>query len=340
MLCDLTGVVARSETTGLSIVVPAPGYGVGANALRIGGEAQFSLTVESDGKLVVDELIADFSAHPQPAGPISEGQVGGQSACTDYSYTNLYGKESDNRVWYYNNSRVRGGAGSSAASYYQQQIISGVVDLLAGYNDCGLPRNFAASQTYNGTTSMSGSAVGNGTCSGSDGYNIVDWGSIETSTTLAVACTYNINYLIGKEITGGDIKIDPEWSWLTGAVPSTCTSSYSLLAVMTHEWGHTFGLGHTPEPNVDHRQQTIVHSSLPARHSRRLLDEVTGLECLTHTVFARRLLRHGSRDRTSSGHSLLRRRMCVSTLSWPGLMPPSSARAFPQPVGHPIAERG
>jgi hypothetical protein len=80
-----------------------------------------------------------------------------------------------------------------------------------------------------------------------------------------------LNYLFGEEIQEADIRIDPEFDWLTGAVPSTCTYSFDLMAVMTHEWGHAYGLGHTPEPSAEHRQQTMNPYVTPCSTFQRTL---------------------------------------------------------------------
>lgn len=184
--------------------------------------------------------------------------VGGQPACNDTAFTDHGVKESDNRLWYYNRA-TNPALGTPAAAYHEQGVVSAVTNLVDGHNDCGLARGFRAFQTYMGDTSARSNISADSTCMGLDGTNVVDWGSVTGSTTLGLTCRYD--FLLDlpgyDEILEADIKIDNAHAYLSALPTSTCSSEFDVMALMTHEWGHAYGLGHTPEPAADHRQQTM-----------------------------------------------------------------------------------
>lgn len=260
--CDLTGRLVTND--GVGVFVPARGTGTVLTALRPNAaDGYLELRHEVDGtvRAVLEDGIHDEGTEAQSAGVVTQEMVGGQAACSDITWKDQGRKESDNRQWKYNRS-THPSPGSAAATYHEQSILNGVANVVSGFNDCGLQRNFRAYNTYNGDTLQRANINDDAKCASTfpDGQNIVNWGNLNGNDTLAVACTalaLRIGILgIRDEITETDIKIDTGFSWLTASPTSTCSYRFDLEAVMTHEWGHGYGLGHA-EPYSEHRQQTM-----------------------------------------------------------------------------------
>lgn len=79
-------------------------------------------------------------------------------------------------------------------------------------------------------------------CTGRDGINTRGWGP-GRDDRVAVACTWY--YLVSYETSESDHLYDTRDSWSAGG--STCLFAHDLQSVTTHEWGHTFGMGHVSE---------------------------------------------------------------------------------------------
>lgn len=263
--CDLTG--RRVAAGGLSVHVPSQGAGVLLSALGPRGEVSMTVKHQRNGALTAITEQEDGDAHSQLSsdGPVSETAAGGIPACTDIAWGDSGHKESDNRAWRYNRS-THASPGSTAATYHETAIRNGMANLVSGYNSCGLQRNFRAYNNYLGNTTYRANISNAPGCTTHDGRNTVNWGVLDGDTAtlqapLAVACTWLALGTgvagVRDEITEADVKINNRYSWLTAAPSSTCTRRWDVQSVMTHEFGHTYGLNHTPAPDTDHRQQTM-----------------------------------------------------------------------------------
>lgn len=151
------------------------------------------------------------------------------------------------------------------------------------YNAAGKPASLegdadaiaAAAQTWNSASSnfhfesLGTTDDGTGACStAGDGRNTVAWGPLE-GTLLAVTCSLFRND--GGPLstaTEFDMKLDPEWAWSTGS-PAT----FDLQSVVTHEFGHALGLGHSPDT------ASIMFADYPQNAIKRALtnDDRDGL---------------------------------------------------------------
>jgi hypothetical protein len=144
---------------------------------------------------------------------------------------------------------------------------------------CGLPDNVTASSSYQGLTntapgiSLAGGSI---SCASFDFNNVAGWADLPGSV-LGVACTWS---WIGGQAIDSDMLYDNSRSWYTGnTAPAGCGAQYSLRGVATHEFGHAYGLGHSPGDSCN---LTMYPATGPCNDGPRNfgLGDVIGLEGL------------------------------------------------------------
>lgn len=118
-----------------------------------------------------------------------------------------------------------------------------------GLNNCGfVTGSFMVAAHFRGNTSKSANVDRNGQCASSfpDGQNTVSWiaFSRKVPNLLSVTCWASSTFPNGtKNMTEADIAIGNERG-LVDKLPRKCANKYDLRSVLTHEWGHVFGLAH------------------------------------------------------------------------------------------------
>jgi hypothetical protein len=181
------------------------------------------------------------------------------TACTDGAYT-LEGFKVDRLMpFYYNGLGVPASVRTAALA----AVRGAVYTVATGANRCAARARLAVGASYSGVTRRTAQLTSAGKCSGNDGYNVVGWGTLPTGY-LAITCVY---YSAGK-VRNSDVLINTRYRWFTSR-PANCRNAYDLQSVLTHEQGHTFGLGHV-DPRV-HGTQTMATSMGPCDTSKRAL---------------------------------------------------------------------
>lgn len=142
--------------------------------------------------------------------------------------------------WYYNESSVsRSGLSVSATLADTRQASS---NMTLGINNCGYAEGaWRSKASFQGNTSRYANVDSAAHCTSRfpDGQSTVSWGTLP-SGTLAITCWHDIG---GNEISETDIQINA-YNGIVDTLPSGCTSQSDLQSVVTHEWGHAFGLSH------------------------------------------------------------------------------------------------
>jgi hypothetical protein len=219
------GAVAQSGDA--EVIVPAAGETVMAEALHEDGTAEV-LALETDERGDVWEYqmqnVDDSSAEPVP---LAAG------ACSDGAFTTLPWKWHSTFTWRF--------YAASTPSYLSPAAVEDTLraatdHITHSHNDCGLADRVSATHLYLGRSSQ---PVSNGgPCQGHNGVSNVGFGDLGPGI-LAVTCTY----ASGGRATESDLRINRAFRWYTHQ-PGGCFRQWSLSGVVTHERGHTFGLGH------------------------------------------------------------------------------------------------
>jgi hypothetical protein len=121
-------------------------------------------------------------------------------------------------------------------------------NVTTGRNDCGMPDNIGATHQYLGTTAVKPGVSASGGCTGRDGRNVVGFGSLG-----GYYSGYTCIWWDGDEIVEMDMRLDTDTAW--ALTMASCNGELMMEALVTHEVGHAYGLGHVGENR--HGRQTM-----------------------------------------------------------------------------------
>jgi hypothetical protein len=276
---DLPEVVepARCPVEGRRIVdgavkslVPPPGKGVYSEVLTTSGVQELDVARRADGTMELDHVGDDsqeFTAETRA--------VSGQGPCSDPAYTDKSWRVSSGIHYRFNTSTTPRGITHRAA---RNAIRSAAGNAADTRSDCHLGDQVPATLKYDGST-RAVADMKDDSCVKSDGASVISFGDL--TKALAKTCTYyRINASGYDELGTSDMKLNrADFKWTVHPDSRSCTESYDIEGVATHEWGHTLGLGHVPEQTHGRLTMSPVING-PCQKSERTLGkgDVLGLE--------------------------------------------------------------
>ena len=219
-------------------VVPPPGKGVYAEVLTTTGAQELDVARRADGTMELDHVGDDSEASVAMTRAVGE-----PGECTDPAYK-------DNSWWVPSVLHYRFNVSTTPHELRRVQAVKAVrragANIVNTRNTCHLGDQVPAGLVYDGNTSEVAN-IQDGSCVESDGESVVSFGYLPKA--LAKSCTYyKINPSGYGEVGTSDIKINRAgFRWTTRPGARSCKRAWDLQSVMTHERGHTFGLGHVPE---------------------------------------------------------------------------------------------
>ncbi|MGF1471369.1 MAG: matrixin family metalloprotease [Rubrobacteraceae bacterium] len=261
---------------GVEVVLPKAGEGVHAEILSTNGSQELEVARRKNGTVELDEVGNEAKESlPDKAAPIFYAASRGPGACRDPAYKltgwRIYGTVS----YRYNNRRAPRHLNPRAA---RRAVRKAGSNMARNHNSCRLRDQVEARLAFRGKTRRVANIKPNGRCGRTDRKSVVSFGRLR-GRQLAVTCTY---FKIRKgfdRVTAADIKIDrSNVRWTTRPRGRSCRRAFDLQSVLTHEFGHAFGLGHVSERA--HPNQTMSpRINGPCQRSERSLGkgDVRGL---------------------------------------------------------------
>lgn len=257
--------------------VPPPGRSVYAEVLTTAGAQELSVRRLPDGAIELDHVGEEFLGdEPEASATEGSSRAVDREGCYSAAHTNLDYKVVDQTTYNFNASTTPRSLSRREAGNAIQRAARNVFDTR---NGCRMGDHVPATAKYGGQTGAA-AHVGD-LCGQNDGRSVVAFGNLKTGTPAA-ACTIsevrpNYDY---DQVLSADIRINrSDYRWTTAPNVRTCSRAYDVEGVLTHEWGHVFGLGHVPEDGSRNLTMSPVING-PCQGSERSLGrgDVLGLD--------------------------------------------------------------
>lgn len=233
---------------GIGTALPDPGESIYVDALTTEGSQELEVTHYRNGTLE----LAHVGDESESAG--SEARIGAAASspgeCRDDQYTNLGHRVDSTLSWYFNRGTTPRELTQKAAL---RALKAGGANITNTRNNCHMGDRVPAGVglSYEGKTSQQAEVTADAHCVPNDGMTVVSFGELPRGI-LAVACFPSTG-----TVRTSDVKFNKtHFNWTTRPGSRSCNREYDLASVMTHERGHTFGLGHVV-PEDAHRNLTM-----------------------------------------------------------------------------------
>jgi hypothetical protein len=260
--CPLEGRVIVDD--GIGAVVPEPGMAITAEGASPEGDQHLTVSNARGDEISFDGV----GSEPRSDASTDFGAMAsGPSPCQD-SYYNSWGyKLYDYNRWYANVGSIPDNVSKVSAVAAMKR---GGANIFEVQDSCGIPDRVKGELRYEGGTSRSVDINANATCNANDGKSVIGFGDLPRNYT-AFACVASwVKDGAPDRVASSDIRLNKgDHAWTT-RVTSSCRGRYDVESSVTHERGHTFGLGEAPESS--HGNLTMsAETNGPCQTSERSL---------------------------------------------------------------------
>ncbi|MEV6613333.1 matrixin family metalloprotease [Streptomyces sp. NPDC051051] len=263
---------------GAGVTVPEPGTTVSVDALTVDGSLHgFTLAVAADGTVSYD--LADTGTHataPDHAHAAAGTPGRARAACADGAHATADHKVYDTYEWFLGDGALPGNLSPGDA---RRAFEGAIGTITAGRNDCGFGDAVTAEARFLSRTGNEADIDRDAHCTARDGMSVWDAGDLGGGV-VATTCSWSRAVSGGPdELREADVRFNIADHAFTDRPTDTCSHTYDVRSVATHEAGHVFGLAHVGQ---GHESQTMFTNSFACSTAARTLGrgDVLGLRTL------------------------------------------------------------
>jgi len=226
---------------GVGAVVPEPGMAIAAFATSTEGHEHLTVSNPRGDEIALEGVGAE--PRSEATADLST-RASGPSACQDGYYNSRGYKVYHYNRWYANTGSVPGNVSKKRAVAAMKK---GGANIFRVQDSCGIPDRVKGELRYQGGTKRSVDINADGTCNANDGRSVIGFGDLPSSY-LGMACVaYWVQDNAADRVASSDIRLNKEDHSWTAQVTSSCRGRQDIESSVTHERGHTFGLGEASE---------------------------------------------------------------------------------------------
>ncbi len=224
---------------GIGAVVPEPGMTITADATLTDGHQHLTVSNPRGDEISLDGV------GPEPRSEASSElntRASGPSPCQDGYYDSRGYKVYNYNRWYANVGSIPEYLSKKGAVAAMKR---GGANIFRVEDSCGMPDRVKGELRYQGGTSRSVDINSNGSCNANDGKSVIGFGDLPGGTLAYVCVASWVVNNAPDRVASSDIRLNKEdYFWFTRG---SCAGRYDVESSVTHERGHTFGLGEASE---------------------------------------------------------------------------------------------
>ena len=228
---------------GVGAVVPEPGMEVTAEAESPKGGQHLIVSNPLGDRLILDGVGTETGPESAVGPTTRTARASGPGTCQDSFYSSRDVKLYNYSRWYVNTKSIPSNVSKSGAV---KAIRRGGTNVSNVQDACGIRDRVQGRLIYEGGTNRSVDIESNLNCTSNDRKSVVGFGDLPSGYT-AFNCLWSWIQDGSNRVTHTDIRLNKyDYSW-TARVTGSCRGRHDIESSITHERGHTFGLGEAPE---------------------------------------------------------------------------------------------
>ena len=248
---------------GIGAVVPEPGMAITAEGMSPEGDQYLTVSNPRGGEISLDGV----GREPRSEASSDLGTLAsGPSPCQDTYFSSRDAKVYNYNRWYANVGSIPDNLSKARAVAAMKR---GGTNIFKVQDSCGLPDRVKGELRYQGGTKRSVDINSDASCNANDGKSVIGFGDLPSNYT-AYACVSSWIQKGPNRVAQSDIRLNKEDHAWTTRPGGSCGGRYDVESSVTHERGHTFGLGEASESS--HGNLTMSsESNGPCQTSERSL---------------------------------------------------------------------
>ncbi len=162
--------------------------------------------------------------------------------------------------------------GGITKARFSEKMVQAAANITTGRSPCDEYDRIEATYDFEGETPLESDFNHDDACPNFDGTSTVDFKQLHATRTVALTCV-DAPVVDGPDpAKEADVRIDSDRGWtISPKDPSSCLGyKYDVEGVLTHEFGHVYGLGDLENYDVNHYATMYYVMPVCSKYQRTL----------------------------------------------------------------------